>query len=78
MLSIELLLIAAVAFSAPALTQSTPFYWQDAGQDFLSAYRDKGKMEQIGKTGVSAMHAALIRYALFHVTNQIEDNISKL
>ncbi|KAH8549829.1 glyoxal oxidase N-terminus-domain-containing protein [Umbelopsis sp. PMI_123] len=60
MLSIELLLIAAVAFSAPALTQSTPFYWQDAGQDFLSAYRDKGKMEQIGKTGVSAMHAALI------------------
>jgi hypothetical protein len=62
MLSIELLLVATATFSVPALAQSFPFYWQDVGQDYLSTYRESGKMEQIGRTGVAAMHAALIRY----------------
>lgn len=61
MLSIELLLAAVAALSAPALSQTIPFYWQETNQEFLSAYRDKGKMEQTGRTGVAAMHAALIR-----------------
>jgi hypothetical protein len=61
MLSIELLLAAAAALSAPVLSQTIPFYWQDTNQEFLSAYRDKGKMEQTGRTGVAAMHATLIR-----------------
>ncbi|KAI8578572.1 hypothetical protein K450DRAFT_246487 [Umbelopsis ramanniana AG] len=61
MLSIELLLAAAAAMSVPALSQTIPFYWQENNQEFLSTYRDKGKMEQTGRTGVAAMHATLIR-----------------
>jgi hypothetical protein len=62
MLSVQLLLVAAAALTLPASAENAPFYWQDAGQDYLSSYIKSGKMEQLGRTGVAAMHAVLIRY----------------
>lgn len=60
---------AIVSFSALALAQTnetlearaaSPFYWAPS-QQFMSPYVKTGKMEQIGRTGVSAMHAVLLR-----------------
>jgi hypothetical protein len=61
MLSVKLLTIA-VSMVVAALTKSSPFYWQDEHPDYLLSYQSSCKMEQIGRTGVAAMHAVLIRY----------------
>jgi hypothetical protein len=36
--------------------------WQDEHPDYLLSYQSSGKTEQVGRTGVAAMHAVLIRY----------------
>jgi hypothetical protein len=61
MKSVGLLLAAAVATVSPALADPVPFYWQNPGQEYSAAVKKGGKMEQIGRTGVAAMHAVLIR-----------------
>ncbi|ORZ00483.1 hypothetical protein BCR43DRAFT_143337 [Syncephalastrum racemosum] len=38
---------------------ASPFHWAPS-QQFMSPYVKTGKMEQIGRTGVSAMHAVLL------------------
>ena len=38
----------------------SPFYWSQS-QQFMSPYASTGKMEQIGRTGVAAMHATLLK-----------------
>jgi hypothetical protein len=54
-------LAAALAVSVAA--QSSPFYWQDEQLDYSrESYLETGKMDQIGRTGVAAMHAVLLRY----------------
>lgn len=60
MLSIKLLPIA-ISMAVAALAKSSPFYWQDEYPDYLLSYQSSGKMEQVGRTGVAAMHAVLIR-----------------
>lgn len=47
--------------AASVVARSSPFYWQDEQPNYLLTYKDTGKMEQIGRTGVAAMHAVLIR-----------------
>jgi hypothetical protein len=61
MKSVGLALAAAVAIVSPALADPVPFYWQNPGQEYSAAIKKGGKIEQIGRTGVAAMHAVLIR-----------------
>lgn len=61
MKSVGLLLAAAIAAASPALADPVPFYWQNPGQEYSAAVKKGGKMEQIGRTGVAAMHAVLVR-----------------
>lgn len=44
-----------------AQAQTNPFY-PSQSQKIMSPYAKTGKMEQIGTTGVAAMHAVLVRY----------------
>ncbi|CAM0136343.1 hypothetical protein VKS41_006851 [Umbelopsis sp. WA50703] len=60
MKSVGLALAAAVAIVSPALADPVPFYWQNPGQEYSAAIKKGGKIEQIGRTGVAAMHAVLI------------------
>jgi hypothetical protein len=44
-----------------AKAQQSPFYYQDDQDNYQSKYKISGKMEQIGRTGVAAMHAVLLK-----------------
>jgi hypothetical protein len=56
-----LLLPLTISMAATVAGQLSPFYWQDQKPQYTSKYMKEGKMEQIGRSGVSAMHAVLIR-----------------
>ncbi|KAI9493033.1 glyoxal oxidase N-terminus-domain-containing protein [Zychaea mexicana] len=51
----------------------SPFYWSQS-QQFLSPYATSGKMEQIGRTGVAAMHAVLLNEKKILVIDKAEWN----
>lgn len=52
----------AAVLAASVAAQNSPFYWQDEQPDYSrESYHQTGKMEQIGRTGVAAMHAVLLR-----------------
>jgi hypothetical protein len=38
----------------------SPFHWPD-DQKIMSPFATSGRMEQIGRTGVAAMHAVLLK-----------------
>lgn len=40
--------------------EESPFHWPD-DQTIVSPFATSGKMEQIGRTGVAAMHAVLLK-----------------
>lgn len=56
-----LLLPVTISMVATVTSQLSPFYWQEEKPQYTSKYMKEGKMEQIGRTGVSAMHAVLIK-----------------
>jgi hypothetical protein len=51
----------ATLFLTAVIAQQSPFYYQDEQDNYQSKYKISGKMEQIGKTGVAAMHAVLLK-----------------
>ena len=53
------LAIASTALLSHVFGQS-PFYYH-GNQEPVSEYAISGKMEQIGRTGVAAMHAVLLK-----------------
>lgn len=46
--------------SVTAQNDDSPFHWPDS-QNIISPFAKSGKMEQIGRTGVAAMHATLLK-----------------
>jgi hypothetical protein len=38
------------------------FYRQDVQPDYFTSFKEKGRIDQFGRTGVAAMHAVLIGY----------------
>jgi hypothetical protein len=51
-------IVGAIACTVSA--QNSPFYWPE-DQKVISPFAKTGKMEQIGRTGVAAMHAVLLK-----------------
>jgi hypothetical protein len=51
-------LISSVA--AQQQNEDSPFHWPD-NQNIISPFAKSGKMEQLGRTGVAAMHATLLK-----------------
>ncbi|GAB5587931.1 hypothetical protein Unana1_02831 [Umbelopsis nana] len=60
--------------AASVVARSSPFYWQDEQPNYLLTYKDTGKMEQIGRTGVAAMHAVLISDRKILIADKAEWN----
>lgn len=56
--SITLLLLAGLT---NVVNSQSPFYYQANDHEYHSTYSTTGKMEQIGRTGVAAMHAVLLK-----------------
>lgn len=52
--------IAAAIHCIAAQQNASPFNWGDE-QNVISPFAKSGKMEQIGRTGVAAMHAVLLK-----------------
>lgn len=47
-------------FNSVTAQNDSPFHWPDS-QNVVSPFAQSGKMEAIGRTGVAAMHAALLK-----------------
>lgn len=60
MKSTAFLSIVAAITAVTAQIQDSPFHWSD-NQNVISPYATSGKMEAIGRTGVAAMHATLLK-----------------
>lgn len=59
--SLFVTIATAISFLATVSAQAdSPFLWSDS-QKVISPYAKSGKMEQIGTTGVAAMHAVLLK-----------------
>ncbi|KAI8578570.1 hypothetical protein K450DRAFT_246412 [Umbelopsis ramanniana AG] len=69
-----LLLPITISMAVAVAGQSSPFYWQDEKPQYTSKYMKNGKMEQIGRSGVSAMHAVLINNRKILVIDKAEWN----
>jgi hypothetical protein len=56
-------ILTAVSYllgSVTAQKNNSPFHWSDS-QNVISPFAKSGKMEAIGRTGVAAMHAVLLK-----------------
>lgn len=56
-------IIGAVSYffgSVTAQNNESPFHWSGS-QNVISPFAKSGKMEAIGRTGVAAMHAVLLK-----------------
>lgn len=56
-------ILTAVSYllgSVTAQKNNSPFHWSDS-QNVISPFAKSGKMEVIGRTGVAAMHAVLLK-----------------
>jgi hypothetical protein len=56
-------IVTAIGFLASSVTtqqNDSPFHWPDS-QNVISPFAKSGKMEAIGRTGVAAMHATLLK-----------------
>lgn len=55
-------IITAISYLASSVTaqNDSPFHWPDS-QNIISPFAKSGKMEAIGRTGVAAMHATLLK-----------------
>lgn len=62
------LTIAAAITCISAQKDASPFHWGD-DQNVISPFAKSGKMEQIGRTGVAAMHAVLLKYGNNNLLN---------
>jgi hypothetical protein len=52
--------ISYLITSVTAQSDDSPFHWPDS-QSIISPFAKSGKMEAIGRTGVAAMHATLLK-----------------
>ncbi|KAJ2955045.1 hypothetical protein NQZ79_g8887 [Umbelopsis isabellina] len=78
MLSIATWIPLAAVLAASVAAQNSPFYWQDEQLDYSrESYQETGKMEQIGRTGVAAMHAVLLSERKILVIDKAEWNEAK-
>ncbi|KAI8144824.1 glyoxal oxidase N-terminus-domain-containing protein [Fennellomyces sp. T-0311] len=76
-LCLSLACVASISLFVHAQEDSyTPFYWSQS-QDDLSSYATTGKMEQKGRTGVSAMHAVLVNENSIVIIDKAEWNEAK-
>ncbi|KAI7853782.1 glyoxal oxidase N-terminus-domain-containing protein [Circinella umbellata] len=74
---LPLALVAGMSLYAQAQEEPySPFYWSQS-QDFMSKYASTGKMEQIGRTGVAAMHAVLLNEKSIVIIDKAEWNEAK-
>ncbi|KAI9316879.1 glyoxal oxidase N-terminus-domain-containing protein [Dichotomocladium elegans] len=63
----------ALLATATQAQETSPFSWSQS-QQFVSPYATTGKMEQIGRTGVAAMHAVLLNEKKILVIDKAEWN----
>lgn len=52
--------VSYLASSVAAQGDTSPFHWPNS-QTVVSPFATSGKMEAIGRTGVAAMHAVLLK-----------------
>ncbi|KAI8087798.1 glyoxal oxidase N-terminus-domain-containing protein [Gilbertella persicaria] len=69
--------IALVWATLSTVLSQSPFYYQHS-QESYSEYAVSGKMEQIGRTGVAAMHAVLLNEKSILIIDKAEENEAKL
>lgn len=60
MKSTAFLSIVAAITTVTAQIQDSPFHWTN-NQNVISPFAKSGKMEAIGRTGVAAMHATMLK-----------------
>ncbi|KAI9472158.1 MAG: glyoxal oxidase N-terminus-domain-containing protein [Benjaminiella poitrasii] len=74
------LAISIALFSTSHLhlvTSQSPFYYQET-ENYHSQYGKSGQLEQIGRTGVAAMHAVLLNERTVLIIDKAEENEAKL
>lgn len=53
--------LSVLLLSLTFVSSQSPFFDQDKVDENMLKYQKTGKMEQIGRTGVPAMHAVLLK-----------------
>ncbi|KAH8549827.1 glyoxal oxidase N-terminus-domain-containing protein [Umbelopsis sp. PMI_123] len=71
---LPILVPAFVLMAGAVVGQISPFYWQDGQLQYSSTFKKKGRVEQLGRSGVSAMHAVLINHRKILIIDKAEWN----